>query len=299
MGVLTATIGCGNYSNEDLEFTAALPERADLTAEIPVRSAIVGVEAELYRMSRDTALIFNGFSGALLRLVDTFRALPPTKREPDLRVWGPFAPKDQPGWVAEMVMQRKDIATFAYSLEFRPATSSSAADWIPLFSGTYAVADGVRRGVGHIHVDTAPLHAAGVDPGLMNLDHLTVDYTTATFPITVDLDFANLPDPAKPGDPASGVYSYAMQSNGQGALSYDFTGNIIPGLAGLDTVEVTARWLGSGEGRADLQVIMGDALGAQETQCWDNRFQAVYTYKPWAPLESVGTTADCPAIPTL
>ena len=90
-----------------------------------------------------------------------------------------------------------------------------------------------------------------------------------------------------------------MQSNGQGALSYDFTGNIIPGLAGLDTVEVTARWLGTGEGRADLQVIMGDALGAQETQCWDNRFQAVYTYKPWSPLDNLGTAADCPAIPTL
>jgi len=57
------------------------------------------------------------------------------------------------------------------------------------------------------------------------------------------------------------------------------------GLAGLDS-----------QLRAQL---LGDALGAQETQCWDNRFQAVYTYKPWSPLDNLGTAADCPAIPTL
>jgi hypothetical protein len=300
MCALTSVAGCGNYSNEDLEFTAALPERADLTAVVPTRSAIVGVEtAELYRMSRNVALVFNGFSDAVLFFVDTIRSFPPTKREPDLRVWGPFAPQDQKGWVAEMVMERKSVATFAYRLEFRPETSSSPTDWIVLFSGTYSVADGVRRGVGQIKVDTAPLRAAGVDPGFNNLDHLTVNYTTAMFPITVDLDFANLPDLLNPQEPASGIYSYAVQANGQGALSYDFTGNIIPGIAGVDTVEVTARWLGTGEGRADLQVTRGDALGAQETQCWDDRLQEVYTYKPWAPLENVGDVSACAAIPTL
>ena len=78
MCVMTASAGCGNYSNEDLEFTAALPEHADLTAEVPVRSAVVGFEtAELYRMSRNIALIFNGTSAALLALVDTIRALHP------------------------------------------------------------------------------------------------------------------------------------------------------------------------------------------------------------------------------
>jgi hypothetical protein len=298
MCVLTSVAGCGNYSNEDLEFTAALPERADLTAVIP--RAVVGVEtAELYRMSRNVALVFNGITDSFVALVDTIRAYPPTTRETDRRIWGPFPADKQPGWMIEMVMERHDVTMFTYRFEFRPVGSTDPGAWIPLLDGSYFVSGGVRRGNGQIHVDTAALRAAGVDPGLDYLDHLTVNYTTNTFPITVDLEFTNLANPFKPDDPSHGIYSYAVQSNGQGALSYNFTGNIIPGIAGVDTVEVTARWLGTGEGRADLQVTMGDALGAQETQCWDDRLQEVYTYKPWAPLENVGDVSACAAIPTL
>ena len=128
---------------------------------------------------------------------------------------------------------------------------------------------------------------------------MTIDYDTRAFPIAVDLVFTNFANPAKPDDPTRGTYSYAAQANGQGALAFDFSAFTIPGMAGLDTVNVTSRWLGSGEGRADLQVVSGDGAGLAETQCWDRQFQAVYIDKPWAPLEDIGTVADCPAIPTL
>ena len=89
--------GCGNYSNEDLEFTTALPERSQLAAVIPVRSSIIGPEpAELYRLSRTVALVFNGIVDAFLTLVDGIRAFPPTTRAPNLRVWGPFPAENQP-----------------------------------------------------------------------------------------------------------------------------------------------------------------------------------------------------------
>ena len=92
--VVATTIGCGNYSNEDLEFMNALPERQDLTAAIPARSAILIGTADLYRMTRNVALVFNGISEALLTVIDTIRAYPPTTRQPNGRIWGPFPAVD-------------------------------------------------------------------------------------------------------------------------------------------------------------------------------------------------------------
>jgi hypothetical protein len=161
------------------------------------------------------------------------------------------------------------------------------------------VTGGVRRGQGHIEVNTKPLRDAGVDPDLGFLDNLTVDYTTSEFPIDVKLMFTNLPNPLKTDDPMQGTYEYAVQSNGQGALTYDWVADVIPGPA-IDELLVTSRWLGTGEGRADLQVVSGDAfVGAQATECWNRLFRAVYIDKPWAPLELLNTPDACPAIPTL
>ena len=296
--LLGAAAGCGNYSNEDLEFMAALPEKADLATEVPTRSALtLGDTAEYYRLTRNVSMIFNGITDAFLGLIDTIRAFPPTTRHPNQRIWGPFPAKKQPGWMIRMLMERKD-ATFTYWLEFQPASDPSS-EWLWLIRGSYAATGGVRRGQGQITVDTSALRAAGVDPDLGFLDHLTVDYTTSEFPIDVQLTFMSFANPMKPDDPTQGRYEYAVQSNGQGALTYDYFANVIPGPA-IDEVLVTSRWLGTGEGRADLQVVSGDAaVGAQATECWNRLFLSVYIDKPWAPQENHGTPADCVAIPTL
>lgn len=296
--LLGAAAGCGNYSNEDLEFMAALPEKADLATAVPTRSALtLGETAEYYRLTRDVSRIFNGITGAFLGLIDSIRAYPPTTRHPSERIWGPFPSENQPGWMIQMVMTRAG-ATFTYRLEFQPASDPSSA-WLPLIRGWYAATGGVRRGQGEITVDTAPLRAAGVDPGLGFLDHLTVDYTTSEFPIDVKLSFVNFANPLKPDDPTQGSYEYAVQSNGQGALTYDYFANTLPGPV-VEEFLVTSRWLGTGEGRADLQLVSGDNfVGTHATQCWDGMFRAVYIDKPWAVQEDVGTPADCAAIPTL
>jgi hypothetical protein len=302
IGVVPLGAGCGNYSNEDLEFMNALPEKEDLTAQVPARSALVlGDAAELYRMTRDVAGVFNGIVDAFLSLIDTIRSYPPTTRRTNERIWGPGPAKEQPGWLVQMDMVRKDLATFRYAVQFRRADFVGAADqgWIDILTGTFAAAGGVRKGSGTLVITTAAARAAGLDPNLGSLDQMTALYDTHAFPITVNLMFKNLANPVQPTDPTEGTYAYAAQENGQGALMFDFSANSIAGPAGLDTFEVTSRWLGTGEGRGDLQVVSGDAAGARETQCWDQRFRAVYTDKPWAPLEDIGAPSDCAAIPTL
>src|SRR5581483_3559779 len=79
-----AGAGCGNYSNEDLEFMQALPEKSDLSADVPTRSAVVLANtAELYRMTRDVVVIFNGVVDSFLTLIDAIRSYSPTTRMPD------------------------------------------------------------------------------------------------------------------------------------------------------------------------------------------------------------------------
>jgi hypothetical protein len=302
IGVAPLGGGCGNYSNEDLEFMNALPEKEDLTANVPARSALVlGDAAELYRMTRNVAAVFNGIVDAFLTLIDTIRSYPPTTRHPNERIWGPGPAKMQPGWVVRMVMTRDDLATFSYSVQFLRADLLGTVDpaWIDVLTGTFSAAGGVRKGSGTLKIDTTAARAAGLDPDLGFLDLLTATYDTHAFPITVSLEFTNLSNPTDPTAPTEGKYDYAAQENGQGALMFDFSANSIDGPAGIDTFEVTSRWLGTGEGRADLQVVSGDAAGAHETQCWNQRFQAVYTDKPWAPLDDIGAASDCAPIPTL
>src|SRR4051812_7704845 len=136
--------GCGNYSNEDLEFMQALPEKPDLSADVPTRSALVLANtAELYRMTRDVVAIFNGVVDAFLTLIDAIRAYPPTTREPNMRIWGPFAAgKDKPGWDVRMKITRTDLATFTYEVGFRPTGFGGGEEegWINIVTGTFAAA---------------------------------------------------------------------------------------------------------------------------------------------------------------
>src|SRR5450432_566996 len=91
--------GCGNYTNEDLEYMNALPQGSDLRANIPPVTGAVELanEAELARSTHDTTRGFNGLLMALVDLVDAIRSYPPTTRTPTSRIWGPFAADQSKG----------------------------------------------------------------------------------------------------------------------------------------------------------------------------------------------------------
>src|SRR5260221_7962131 len=95
--VALVAAGCGDYSNEDLEFMNALPESSELRANIPPRSSALAPadEAELARSTHTVTAGFNGLLGALVDIVDTGRSYPPTTPTPNGRIWGPF-PADRP-----------------------------------------------------------------------------------------------------------------------------------------------------------------------------------------------------------
>ncbi len=126
-----------------------MPEKSDLSADVPTRSAVVLANtAELYRMTRNVAVIFNGMVDSFLTFIDAIRSYSPTTRMPNVRIWGPFPATDQPGWDVRMVMTRQDLATFTYTVDFRPRSADRDNGWINVINGSFAASGGVRKGSG-------------------------------------------------------------------------------------------------------------------------------------------------------
>src|SRR5262245_3345139 len=74
---ITLFAGCGNYSNEDLEFMNAVPARQDLIAFIPRSPILPANEAELAKDTHDVIATFNGALDFLVA-ADLIRTYQPT-----------------------------------------------------------------------------------------------------------------------------------------------------------------------------------------------------------------------------
>jgi hypothetical protein len=295
-----ALAGCGNYSNDDLEFMNAVPERSDLSADLPARSPLLSTnEAELAKATHDVVKIFNGALVSVLGLVEAIRAYEPTTRTANGRIWGPVPADKQPGWQWRFRMERQPDQSFLYWFELEPVGAGDAG-WITLLSGDFQPSPGIRRGVGSFTVDTTALRAASFpfDTDFVKMQTLAVSYSTKDFPISVVLDLTAYTDVTLTAS-NSVHYEYGVQSNGQGAMKFTMTGDLIKATPAIEVVAVTSDWLASGTGRADLTVLQGDGAGLMQTECWDDAFNATYNDKPWSPAEDTGDPSACPQIPTL
>ena len=298
---LALVAGCGNYSNEDLEFINAVPERSDLSADLPIRSPVLPAnEAELAKSTHEVVQVFNGVLESVLGLVDAIRAYEPTTRTPDGRIWGPVPAEKQPGWQWRFRMTREPNQSFSYAFELEPVGAGRDA-WIPFITGSFDPAPGIRRGVGTFTLSTTALRAASFpfEPDLAKLESVSVAYSTKDFPISVVLDLTSYPDYPSLATMNAVHYEYGMQSNGQGAMKFTLTGDLIKTTSAIEVVAVTSQWLASGTGRADLTVQQGDAAGLMQSECWDGAFDATYNVKPWSPAENTGEASACPQIPAI
>jgi hypothetical protein len=306
-GILLAALvaGCGNYSNEDLEFMNALPAGDDLQVKIPPRSSAVSLaeEADLARLTHDVSTGpkgLNALLSAIVNLVDAIRSLSPTSRTSTTRTWGPSPSADHPGWQAKMVITREpDLSKFDYEISFHRAGGPDT-DWTPLLTGWFEAGATARRGLGHFAITTAALRAEGLDPNLGLLDHMEVDYSTAMDPVTISMDITSLPDPTNAAAILSATYDYAAAQDGRHEMNFGFVSDLVPGPAGLETSDVTTLWLDTGEGTGTLTVVSGDGQGATWSQCWDRLFRPTYSHQTWAlDLPGLGDPSVCPSIPPL
>ena len=90
-GVLLVLSACGNYSNTDLDFQLAIPARNDLALSLPTTAPpVISDSSQYYLETRKVVTTCNGIIDALIGLIDHMRSLPPTERQNDTRVWGPY-----------------------------------------------------------------------------------------------------------------------------------------------------------------------------------------------------------------
>lgn len=287
----------GNYSNADLEFEYALPAKQDLTSKLPVsgtsrsgletgqqQSAIqVGDTADFYTGTRDASNAFNSGLEVLLGIIEAARAQPPTSRTADSRTWGPFPLKDQPGFLAEVVIERSSPDAFTYRVQFRKNTTGSP--WFTVLDGSFLASGGVRKGDGQLTLRLQVARDNGIGSAdTSQLDTLTASYSTKAPPIRVDMQFTFVPEAAL----SQITYRYREQQDGQGAMRFVFT-------TPTQQFALTSRWLPDGSGIGEGTVTQGDFLGATQTECWDGSFILRYLSHSWSPFPD-GNEAACPSV---
>jgi len=302
--VLAAALaGCGNYSNEDLEYMNAVPDRDDLVASMPA-SALTNMddEAELAAVTHNAIKTSNGLMDVFLGIVDAVRAYQPTSRTPNSRTWGPVRAMREIGWQWRFIVVRDTPTMFTYRLEFQ-RVGEAPDRWVALLTGWFepSPSSGARRGVGGFLVQTSELRIAGYpfDNRGDLLASIDVRYSTREFPINVAVGIVQFVDDGTYANTNTLHYEYATQQDGRGAMRFELSGQFIDGPA-VDTLLVTTRWLASGAGRGEATVTQGDlAVGQVQVQCWGPDFRETYNDKPWKILDNFGgDPAACPDIPT-
>lgn len=283
---------CGNYSNEDLDFQLALPQQGDIAANVQLSTVRIN-SAEYYRATRNAIVTFNAMVTDMLALVENVRRYPATTRLGNRRIWGPFPSDKYPTWQVRVVMDKSTAAPrllhMDYWVQFRPINTDDSA-WISFLTGSYDSAGSARNGSGDIHMLTVPAREASYpvddDPGLVNLDHLDVQYKNATYPMTVKLTIVNLPKV----DTRTATYDYAENEDGSGSMAFDWQGKTDTGLS--IEARMYAQWIGSGVGRADLTAQL-PAVSPDPTllgtDCWGADTEASYSYRRRASPETKDT----------
>jgi hypothetical protein len=316
--------GCGQpYSNEDLRFLAALPEREQLEAHVPggdashsdashsdashsdasrsdasrsdaLRAALTGApvalalgeEAGAYRQTRQTGDQFNAILTFVLGVLDEVRRLPATTREEDRRTWGPFPWNERPGFEGRVVITRVAEDAFRWSIEFRRRAAAEAA-WSTFIQGEARTTTGFESSSGTMLFPVAEAEAAGLDVGdLAPLQHLGIVYDSSGDPRVVSMDFL-----ARSGDRVT--YTSRRAQDGSGALAFRIQGELVQGPAAQDTGLMTTRWDASGAGRSDLVIVAGDGRGAQSVECWGTDFLLTYQAQNWPGGTVLGDATSC------
>lgn len=285
--VLATSSGCGNYSNDDLDFELALPEQTDMEAKLQV-SLVRADSAEYYRDTRSAVLTFNGLVAELTGLVDTVRGYTPSQRNGNQRIWGPFPDTKHAGWEIRVVMQRGTVSAtllrMDYWVEVRPVGQGDSS-WVSLLVGQYTSQGSARAGWGKMTFDAQTPRAAGypVDADA-SLDHLDACYNRSGAPsgcsndpgndgAFVDMQIVNLPTAQTQA--AHYTYELAPDESGKMQFSLQTTSSGIP-----VTATMRSRWQAGGAGRADLVADLTPNVPGETTlgtDCWGPDTVATYS----------------------
>jgi len=304
--VMVAAAACGgNWSNRDVDFANALPDRVVLKSKLPETATstnpltgvetrrdglVVGDPSSAYADTRAAQATFNKVIDDVLTLVEAIRKYPPTDRTDDSRTWGPFADEKNRGAEFRLVVTQSADSTFHWSFEEHPANS---ADYFRIVSGEFRPTDNLKRGQGTmvVHVQEFRPHL-GTDDSMKYVDQIDIGYVSDSYPLTVSMLYT-----FTPGNPEGfSTISFVSRKAEDGSGALQFTVATPNNPKQLSTA-YSASWLPSGAGRAAGVVQAGEYAGATATQCWSGAFLITYYNEGWPAGMSSGNPADCVEVP--
>ena len=217
--------------------------------------------------------------------MDGVRALPPTEREEDSRVWGPHIADDSADLYWKVRIDRTEPGRYAWVFSLRVGDDG---DWISFFTGDYLAGFDPSESQGSFLYDLDKLAEMGAsaDTGTIAVEY---DY------IGEHKLYADITQ-----DGVSGDYWYRFEDGVASAwlvLPVDVYDDANIEKALLEDYSVAAQWLESGAGRLDSHTTGGDfgLLEVFYTECWDDTGTIVYTENTCdiCTEPATGTLSDC------
>lgn len=305
--LVTSLVVCsacgGTWSNQDLEFAAALPSKAELNARLPTTATTgqplsrqdglnAGEPSQAYADTKKAVTDFNGLLDFFLGVLDTVRQQPPTTRAEGARTWGPFSAADAPGFQFQVTIaltSSEPRDTYGWRIQARKL---GEPEFFDLVRGNFqSSAETVRRGMGTIEVPVKDVKAKlTLSPEFQQLDQIVIGYQTATFPQATQMGFTFAAGNTSGFSQAG--YGSERREDGSGAMVFALTTTD----ANIRKSTVRSRWLKDGAGASLLTVDEGTFRGATRVECWNAQFKVTWFKENWPGGKESGREADCPAV---
>jgi hypothetical protein len=290
----------------------AIPEgQATAASEEGVRtSALLGDEADSYKLTRAVTVVVNGGTAWVLGLVKLIVSYPPTRVVgTDTAVWAPAPdPLAKKAW--RLSVTRVEPQVFDWKFDAKAKADPDSA-FITILSGRHTRAvDGAGQpienyGSGNFTIDwnaanTLPREVEERDHnvGVATFSYARVSPTAVT---SINVDFNGVEDD-KTHEIHNAIYRYVATPGAGGDFKYGSVQDNFPdpGNTGTakETMTIHSRWLESGAGRSDYRTAGSDvtaALGgdASISECWNESFASVYMTASWDATAGWGAASSC------
>jgi hypothetical protein len=275
---LLALAACGNYSDLDIPYFEALPASSQVQVAVPAASSQAVCSTATSDALADAQTAGGNMNTGIediLALVDLIKALPPAKREPTSRQWGPWNDGKHPGFQTQVTMSEVD-AGFTYELEEGPTGS---ATFTPLITGGFSGGEAADGG-GSLTLDFNAAWTLGI-----------ADPTDPHGPLSVSYDLGSNPETIGVTLTQAGLslqafsYQWSRWTDGHGSFLFE-----LQDPEG-DVLTWKVSFLGDGSGSAIATGTSTSGASVTVTECWDSSACISYLNDPG----NFSHQATCPA----
>jgi hypothetical protein len=265
---LTAT-ACVQKDEPPAAIARAIPTPDQVKIKLPDNgNRTIGDLAEFYVSTRNITRTLNGASAWVLILIHTIVQFPVTTVEDNVYTWGPFSDALDPAEYKLTVIDNGDN-TYAYALAGR--NKIDGTDFEDVITGLADTNAGEDLGNGLFKLDFEAgrrVNPIDADPDARGTVEVVYDLADKAQVMHIQSTDDN-------GAPIEANYAYNEADDGGGEMVFGLEGDMGGGPE-AEAVLIHSRWLGGGDGRADVAIKGGNTenpAGVLASECWGSTFK--------------------------